>query len=83
MTLRRNPGRGPSGGPELLEREKDYLERVKKYVLAEKPRKGKSAAAKKAALARVKAKLLADFPGYGQPYFLTIGLPAVWDRLSI
>jgi glyoxylase-like metal-dependent hydrolase (beta-lactamase superfamily II) len=77
-----HPGRGPSGGPELLEREKDYLNRVKRYVLAEHPREDAPDSARKSALARVRAKVVSDFPGYGQDYFLTIGLPAVWAHYA-
>jgi glyoxylase-like metal-dependent hydrolase (beta-lactamase superfamily II) len=77
-----HPGRGPSGGAELLERQRDYLKKVKVYVLAEKARQSDSEERQDAALKRVKAKLMADFPGYGQDYFLEIGLPAVWEKLA-
>jgi glyoxylase-like metal-dependent hydrolase (beta-lactamase superfamily II) len=77
-----HPGRGASGGPELLDQQKEYLERVKRYVLAERPRKSASAETRKAALKRVSDRLAAEFPAYDNHYFVIIGLPAVWEKLA-
>lgn len=71
-----HPGRGPSGGPELLTRQRDYLAEVIALVAAEKP----SGPPDRAALARVRAALERRHPGYRFPVFLEIGLPAEWRR---
>lgn len=77
-----HPGRGPSGGPELLARQKSYLETVLALVEQEKPRASTTADEKTAALARVQERLFAAYPGYPLERFVEIGLPAVWDRLA-
>jgi glyoxylase-like metal-dependent hydrolase (beta-lactamase superfamily II) len=77
-----HPGRGPSGGPELLARQKAYLENVLALVEQEKPRASTTADEKAAALARVKERLFAAYPEYPFERFVEIGLPAVWDRLA-
>jgi len=71
-----HPGRGPSGGPELLTRQRNYLEEVIALVAAEKP----SGPPDRAALARVRAALESRHPTYRFPVFLEIGLPAEWRR---
>lgn len=71
-----HPGRGPSGGPELLTTQRTYLERVIALVAAEKPAGEPDAAA----LARVRTQLEQAYPGYRFPVFLEIGLPAEWRR---
>jgi glyoxylase-like metal-dependent hydrolase (beta-lactamase superfamily II) len=71
-----HPGRGPSGGPELLTRQRVYLEQVIALVAAEQP----SGPPDKAALARVRAALELRYPGHRFPVFLEIGLPAEWRR---
>ena len=71
-----HPGRGPSGGPELLTRQRTYLEDVIAQVAAEKP----SGPPDQAALARVRAALEQRYPGHRFPVFLEIGLPAEWRR---
>jgi glyoxylase-like metal-dependent hydrolase (beta-lactamase superfamily II) len=71
-----HPGRGPSAGGELLEREEAYLRRVITIVAAEKP----TLPASDEALARVQAKIEEEYPGYGYSVFLKIGLPAEWER---
>lgn len=76
-----HPGRGPSGGPELLARQKAYLETVLALVEQEKPRPSTTQEEKAAALERVKERLFAQYPGYPFQRFVEIGLPAVWDRL--
>jgi glyoxylase-like metal-dependent hydrolase (beta-lactamase superfamily II) len=77
-----HPGRGPSGGYEVLERFESYLKRVKKYVLAAKPRKKISEEEKEKVLSGIQSKLESDYPGYSNPYFVEIGLPAVYDRYA-
>lgn len=71
-----HPGRGASGGPELLTRQRAYLEEVIALVAAEKP----SGPPQDAALARVRATLEQRHPNYRFPVFLEIGLPAEWER---
>lgn len=71
-----HPGRGPSGGPELLTQQRAYLEEVIALVAAEKP----SGPPRSDALARVRAELERRHPTYRFPVFLEIGLPAEWRR---
>jgi glyoxylase-like metal-dependent hydrolase (beta-lactamase superfamily II) len=73
-----HPGRGPSGGPELLDREEAYLRRVIGLVAAETP----TTPADSDAIERVKDRLLDLYPGYRFTAFLDIGLPAVWARMA-
>ncbi len=75
-----HPGRGASGGAELLTRQKAYLDQVIALVRAEKPRPDTPEEAKKAALERVARGIFDAHPGLGFPIFVEIGLPAVWDR---
>ncbi len=72
-----HPGRGPSGGPELLDAEDRYLRDVRAHVAAEKPR---SSPAPADAIARIKQSLVAEYPSYDYDVFLDLGLPAEWDR---
>jgi glyoxylase-like metal-dependent hydrolase (beta-lactamase superfamily II) len=74
-----HPGRGATGGPELLDQEERYLRDVLRLVSAERsslPLPSISAEA----LDRVKAKLLGLYPRYDFDVFLDIGLPAVWSH---
>jgi glyoxylase-like metal-dependent hydrolase (beta-lactamase superfamily II) len=71
-----HPGRGRSGGPELLARQRAYLEEVVALVAAERPAGPPDAAA----LARVRAALERSHPTFRFPVFLEIGLPAEWRR---
>lgn len=80
-----HPGRGPSGGAELLARQKAYLKTViarvdEEMSRAETPDRGAAARDKDAALKRVNEGLLADFPKYPFERFVELGLPSVWDR---
>lgn len=77
-----HPGRGPSGGAELLEREDVYLKRVKQYVLNARPRKNISKGEKEKILSKIQMQLEKDYPGYSNPYFIEIGLPEVWSKLA-
>lgn len=71
-----HPGRGPSGGPELLEKETTYLRKVMALVAEEKPNGEPSDEVTE----RIKGKVMAAYPGYTFDYFLTLGLPAEWRR---
>jgi glyoxylase-like metal-dependent hydrolase (beta-lactamase superfamily II) len=71
-----HPGRGLTGGPELLDAERAYLEEVIAVVAEEKPR----LPIDPAAVARAKEKLVRAFPAYGYDVFLDIGLPAEMER---
>ena len=67
-----HPGRGPSGGPELLVAMRAYLQAAIDAVAAVRAAGGQV----DAAIARMEAA----FPGYGYRYFLQIGMPAEWRR---
>ncbi len=71
-----HPGRGKTGGPELLVNERAYLEKVISIVAGEGP----TTPVDEAKLGRAKEKIVAAYPGYGFPVFLEIGLPAEWER---
>jgi glyoxylase-like metal-dependent hydrolase (beta-lactamase superfamily II) len=71
-----HPGRGPSGEDELLDREEAYLRRVIALIAHEKPR----LPVNDRAVERIKGTLVREYPGYGNSYFLEIGLPAEWER---
>ena len=74
-----HPGRGPSGGPELLTQQRAYLEEVIALVAAERP----AGPPRKDALARVRAELERRHPTFRFPVFLEIGLPAEWRRQAV
>jgi glyoxylase-like metal-dependent hydrolase (beta-lactamase superfamily II) len=71
-----HPGRGPSGGVELLARQRAYLKAVQEIVAAEKPQRKDDAEG----IQRAKAKVKERFPGLDYEVFLDIGLPAEWNR---
>ncbi len=71
-----HPGRGPSGGPDLLTAQREYLEAVIQTVAAYNP----AGSPGRKALAEIKSKLMASYPDYGFAVFLDIGLPAVWRK---
>ncbi|MCB9718465.1 MAG: MBL fold metallo-hydrolase [Myxococcales bacterium] len=82
-----HPGRGASGGPELLEAQRAYLERVQALVVAEhgamqaaglEPTRSRV----QAALARVRRELEHEYPEHRFAVFLDIGLPAEWRRVT-
>jgi len=82
-----HPGRGDSGGPELLVAQSEYLRRVQLLVSIEHAgltRGGHtpSEAEVKDALAHVRALLEHEYPSYGFAVFLAIGLPAEWHRVA-
>jgi glyoxylase-like metal-dependent hydrolase (beta-lactamase superfamily II) len=71
-----HPGRGPSGGTDLLDKEEAYLRKVIAIVAEEKP----VLPPPEGAIERVKARVLEAYPGLGFPVFLNLGLPAEWRR---
>ena len=77
-----HPGRGSSGGRELLARQRAYLDKVIAYVGAENPRSDASDDDRAAAVEKVAQRLEREFPDYPFLRFVEIGLPAVWDRLA-
>jgi glyoxylase-like metal-dependent hydrolase (beta-lactamase superfamily II) len=71
-----HPGRGDSGGPELLDREEGYLRRVIQLVAESKPH----LPVEDAAVAAIQSKVEEAYPGYRFTHFLKIGLPAEYQR---
>lgn len=71
-----HPGRGVSGGPELLDAQREYLQTVIALVSEEEPVGG----AKREALARILEKMNQRYPAHRYPVFLRLGLPAEWAR---
>lgn len=71
-----HPGRGKTGGPELVANEREYLNKVTKIVSDESP----SMPIDEVRLERAKANIRSAYPDYGFPVFLEIGLPAEWER---
>jgi glyoxylase-like metal-dependent hydrolase (beta-lactamase superfamily II) len=71
-----HPGRGRSGGADLLAAEREYLQTVIDLVAAEKP----TLPPDEAAMERVRAAVERRYPGYRFPVFLQLGLPAEWRR---
>lgn len=82
-----HPGRGGSGGPELLVAQTEYLRRVQALVSSEHAALTEgghtpSEAEVEQALARVRATLEREHPQHGFAVFLKIGLPAEWRRVA-
>ncbi|MBI5513102.1 MAG: MBL fold metallo-hydrolase [Deltaproteobacteria bacterium] len=71
-----HPGRGPSGGPELIDQQEEYLRLVQRLVAEAHP----TAQDDEAAQDRVRAAVEARYPGYGFAVFLRLGVPAEWRR---
>lgn len=71
-----HPGRGPSGGPELLDQEDRYLRKVIELVAAEHPRLPPD----KEAIGRAKKRIQEAYPDLDLPVFLNIGIPAEYGR---
>lgn len=67
-----HPGRGPSGGPELLDAQRAYLARVVEIVRAADPGDDVDA---------IRARVESEYPSYGYSVFLRVGLPAVVARV--
>jgi hypothetical protein len=73
-----HPGRGYEGGPELVDRQIDYLRFVKARVAARHPAGELDDAPKQALIDEIEEQ----YPGYGNGDFLNLGVPAVWRALS-
>ncbi len=76
--LRIYPGRGEPGGPELLAGQIEYLRFVRATVLAHRP----SGEIPEAVAEKIVDAIKARYPGYGNEYFLELGIPAVWEKLA-
>lgn len=70
-----HPGRGPSGGVELVHAQRRYLERVLTLVEEAAP----TMPPPDGAIAALKEKLESEYPSLGYPVFL-YGMKAVWER---
>jgi glyoxylase-like metal-dependent hydrolase (beta-lactamase superfamily II) len=73
-----HPGRGATGGPELLDAQANYLRDVVDLVKSEKPSKADDADG----IARAIAKIEAKYPTHEWKVFLQLGVPAVWNHLT-
>jgi hypothetical protein len=73
-----HPGRGPTGGPELIDAEDSYLHRFEDIVAAEHPKGAPPADV----IAKMKGELQKAYPDYGYDVFLEMGLTAVWQTLA-
>jgi glyoxylase-like metal-dependent hydrolase (beta-lactamase superfamily II) len=71
-----HPGRGKTGGPELLDWEAGYLRRVLEEVAKEKP----VIPAPKGAIERIQDRIMKAYPELGYDVFLELGLPQVWRK---
>lgn len=71
-----HPGRGASGGPDLLQWESKYLGRVLEEVAKEKPTLPPPAGA----VERVKDRIMKAYPGLDYDVFLDVGLEEVWRK---
>lgn len=71
-----HPGRGRTGGPELLEAQTKYLHTVREAVEEEK-QKGEP---ESEALARVKDKVMERYPEHRYPVFLPMLLNTEWAK---
>ncbi len=67
-----HPGRGPSGGKELLDNQEQYLSMVAKLF---RPFKRKPT---EKDLASLEAKILSAYPSYRYPLFVEHGLVKIW-----
>lgn len=71
-----HPGRGRTGGPDLLDWEAGYLRRVLEEVAKERP----TLPPAEGAIERVEQRILQAYPGLDYDVFLSLGLPAVWQK---
>jgi glyoxylase-like metal-dependent hydrolase (beta-lactamase superfamily II) len=69
-----HPGRGKSGGVELLDAQSQYLKRVTDWVVAEKPR-GRLGFWTKS---KIQSKIFSTYPEYHFTLFVSDALPEVW-----
>lgn len=71
-----HPGRGPTGGSDLLDDEVTYLRFVQGLVRETRPR----SPADPEAIAEVRRRVEARYPGYGFPVFLALGVAEEYRR---
>jgi glyoxylase-like metal-dependent hydrolase (beta-lactamase superfamily II) len=71
-----HPGHGMTGGPELLDQQRAYLEAVIAAVASESPR----GSATPEALTRINEAIVARYPKYAQRHFLTPLVQREWAR---
>jgi glyoxylase-like metal-dependent hydrolase (beta-lactamase superfamily II) len=71
-------GRGPAGGPELIDAMRRYLRTVRDIVRAEQPA-GELGMLKRWLLKR---RITDAFPGYAWEEFVWEALPEVWNKLA-
>lgn len=71
-----HPGRGTTGGPDLLEWENGYFRRLLEEVAAEKP----TIPLAKGAVERVKDRMMKAYPGLDYDVFLDVGLEEVLKK---
>jgi glyoxylase-like metal-dependent hydrolase (beta-lactamase superfamily II) len=71
-----HPGRGPNGGPELLDAETRYLQLAQRLVREASPHGEPDPQA----VERIRAEIDRTYPGYGFAVFLALGIPAEWRR---
>jgi len=71
-----HPGRGPSGGPDLLDKQIAYLTDVMVLVGEERPGREDD----EEGIERAKKRVLGKYPQLDYGVFLDIGLPAEWNR---
>jgi glyoxylase-like metal-dependent hydrolase (beta-lactamase superfamily II) len=76
-----HPGRGRSGGPELLAAQHHYLTTVATLTAALQAERGAQPPSGET-LTELRARIEAAFPGYAYPVFLRIGAPAVWENVA-
>ncbi len=73
-----HPGRGPSGGADLLDATSTYLTRVLELVAGANP----SMPPPEGAVDDLRAAVMREFPSHGYPVFL-YGLSRVWEREAL
>lgn len=73
-------GRGGSGGPELLQHQEAYLQRVIQIVRRHHPRPGQELSEQKSQA--IVGQILAAYPAYHYPRFVENGVEAVWEEQS-
>jgi glyoxylase-like metal-dependent hydrolase (beta-lactamase superfamily II) len=71
-----HPGHGPTGGPELIDQQREYLHAVVKAVAEEQPRGPYT----QEAFARITDKVTRRHPHREVPHFLPMFLGAEWAR---
>lgn len=82
-----HPGRGDSGGPELLAAQSEYLRRVQALVSSEHAAltaggRSPSEAEVEQAIERVRMAIEREHPEHTFAVFLKLGLPAEWRRVA-